>query len=277
MKLDKWQDLGYHSFCTLFPQMTENEYTALVADIKLNGLAESITVLETDPGEYEILDGRNRHLACLDSGTIPTFTQYEGKDPLKFAISKNIGRRHLGTGQLAALASEVADAAVGQNQFTQEQVYTREQAAIIFGTSVKSIQRYREIFGICPKTAADVAAGNIRSLTQGLQIAKDSIPSTPDFEGQKPTEPKEGEFNENSNFGTNPEFPPLNDKPDAPEVTKFDAEANRERMDEVIKRSEEREPAVTMTMTKEQYADLGKGFAIRMKSGSMTIDISIAK
>jgi hypothetical protein len=280
MKLNKWMDLGYHTYCTLFPPMREDEYTALVTDIKENGLAEEIMLIETEADKYQILDGRNRHTACMDADVVPTFTVYAGDDPLKYTISKNVGRRHLQTGQLAALASEIADAVVGQNQHGQ-QAYTREQAAIIFGTSVKSIQRYRQIAELDEQLAADIASGKRNSLSEALKTAKENAGEAEPVETSTPSlrEPTAAEKLIGVDFGTEPQALP--DKTEPP--TEEDAAANALRLEEATARiasaaaTRERDPATKMIMTKEQYEDFTSGYTVRLVTGSVTIDVSPPK
>ena len=62
----------YHELANLFPLMDESQYSDLVADIKENGLIESIIL-----HEGKILDGRNRYNACNDAGVEPNFVEYE--------------------------------------------------------------------------------------------------------------------------------------------------------------------------------------------------------
>jgi hypothetical protein len=85
-----WQQLTAHPLAEMFPLMSEDELAALTADIKENGLQEAI-----DLYEGQIVDGRNRHAACLRCGIEPRFVEYRGDDPLGFIISKNLHRRHL--------------------------------------------------------------------------------------------------------------------------------------------------------------------------------------
>jgi len=49
----------FHEIANLFPMMQPDELADLVADIKVNGLIEPIILYED-----QILDGRNRWLAC---------------------------------------------------------------------------------------------------------------------------------------------------------------------------------------------------------------------
>ena len=79
-----------HPLAELFPPLEGEAFDALVADIKAHGLIEPITTFEE-----KILDGRNRHRACLQAGVDPVFVPYLDDDPAAFVISMNLKRRHL--------------------------------------------------------------------------------------------------------------------------------------------------------------------------------------
>ena len=61
----------------------------------------------------QILDGRNRYKACQMAGVKPRFEEFNAKaakrSPEEFVLSRNLRRRHLSTGQKAAIALEWAD------------------------------------------------------------------------------------------------------------------------------------------------------------------------
>src|SRR6516164_7782662 len=61
----------FHPLADLVPPMSGEEYEALVADIKKNGLL-GVIVLH----EGMILDGRHRYRACLEAGVEPHFVDY---------------------------------------------------------------------------------------------------------------------------------------------------------------------------------------------------------
>jgi 16S rRNA G966 N2-methylase RsmD len=75
----------------------------LATDINERGLLNPITLLP----DGTLLDGRNRLAACTLADTAPTFTTYDGDDPIGFVVSVNVRRRHLTEGQLSFLALEV--------------------------------------------------------------------------------------------------------------------------------------------------------------------------
>jgi len=58
-------DRQYHEVSQLFPLMDGEEYELLKADIAKNGLLEAIWLHP----DGSIIDGRNRHRACLETGT----------------------------------------------------------------------------------------------------------------------------------------------------------------------------------------------------------------
>jgi hypothetical protein len=103
-----------HEACTAWPEMEPPPLRDLADDIAKNGLRELITL--TPAGE--LLDGRNRALACIMAGVDPTaFTTIHDGDPWLFSLSKNKHRRHINKDQIAlASARMVATKPVGANQ-----------------------------------------------------------------------------------------------------------------------------------------------------------------
>src|SRR5262245_55699838 len=110
---DSRNSLQFHPLADIFPLMEGEEFDALVADIKANGLHERIIL-----HEGMILDGRNRYRALLAAGLDPananTLTIDGAKyvdDPVAFVISANIHRRHLTAGQKRDLIEKLIKAA----------------------------------------------------------------------------------------------------------------------------------------------------------------------
>ena len=84
-------DLEVHPLVKgLFPPMAAEDFRALCRDIKANGLHEPIWLFDG-----MILDGDNRNQACQIENITARFERYEGADPVGFAVSKNLHRRHL--------------------------------------------------------------------------------------------------------------------------------------------------------------------------------------
>jgi ParB-like chromosome segregation protein Spo0J len=107
-----------HPACAAFPAMPEKELAELADDVKARGLIDPITVMP----DGAILDGRNRWLACERAGVEPTTTVYQGDDPIRFVISRNLKRRHLTRGQRVMIAARIANIATGSNRYALKKV-----------------------------------------------------------------------------------------------------------------------------------------------------------
>lgn len=90
-----------HPLAGIIPEMTEQEYADLRADIYENGLRVPITLYE-----HQVLDGRHRLRACQELGIEPTFETYEGDEPRTYILSMNLHRRQLTTSQRAMVLAQ---------------------------------------------------------------------------------------------------------------------------------------------------------------------------
>ena len=88
-----------HPYADAWPMLREDELAELAADIAATGLRHPIII-----HDGMILDGRNRHAACLLAGVTPVTEQFDGDDDdaLAFVQSENNARRHQSKGSLAA-------------------------------------------------------------------------------------------------------------------------------------------------------------------------------
>ncbi len=84
--------------------MGTSDLVNLTESIKENGLRDPIILFDE-----QILDGRNRHQACLDAGVEARFDDFTGDDPLKFVVDHNLHRRHLTESQRAMVAASLAN------------------------------------------------------------------------------------------------------------------------------------------------------------------------
>jgi hypothetical protein len=98
--MKKRKRYSFHPACLLFPQLGDAELQELAANIKAKGLLHDIVLYEG-----QILDGRNRYIACPMAGVEPRFTEWKGKgSPVEWVISENLVRRHLTSSQRAVVA-----------------------------------------------------------------------------------------------------------------------------------------------------------------------------
>jgi len=90
-------ELKTHPAADAFPMMDAGRFAEVKADIAEKGQLEPITLCEG-----MILDGRNRHKACVELGIEPAFREWLG-NPWHFAWSMNGQRRDLAELQRGAI------------------------------------------------------------------------------------------------------------------------------------------------------------------------------
>lgn len=102
--LEQERKRKYHKIAELFPLLEGPDYDELKADIAKNGLLEAIWLHP----DGSIIDGRNRHRACIETETQPRFRTWSGQGSLvAFVVSLNLHRRHLTSSQRAVIALDV--------------------------------------------------------------------------------------------------------------------------------------------------------------------------
>jgi modification methylase len=165
----------YHPAANIFPLLQGRDYEALKADIASNGLMEAIWLTE----DGRILDGRNRHRACIELDIAPQFRTYTGDSPLAFAVSLNLARRHLTSSQAAALSLDVMPmleeeararhrelagrpSSNGGNIATvSDRGKARDHAAKMLKTSPRYVQDAKTIKEHAPELLDDIRAGTL--------------------------------------------------------------------------------------------------------------------
>jgi len=91
----------FHPAAKIFPMLDPEDLDRLAEDIKANGLKVPIVLV----GD-QILDGRNRYMACRRAGVEPAFVQHDGSNPWRFVWSLNKERRHITDKQRVVLIGE---------------------------------------------------------------------------------------------------------------------------------------------------------------------------
>src|SRR5215471_1510615 len=89
---------AFHPFAAIFPLLPEVELHTLAEDVRAQGLKEPIVLYDD-----QILDGRNRALACAQAGVVPRYSTFVGTpaEALAHVWSTNMRRRHLTPSQAA--------------------------------------------------------------------------------------------------------------------------------------------------------------------------------
>ena len=198
-----------HPLCTLFPRMVSTEFQALVSDIKAHGLREPIVL-----HDGLILDGGNRYRACVQAGVDPAFTTFCNGNPVSFVLSANLHRRHMTSGQQAAIVASAQDWANSQSVgrpnksgnvtgLPDSGLDTVAKRAAQSGASDKTQRQADKVAKADPELAAQVAHGEVSLPKAVAQVEGKRAKKNP--ESCSPTEPKDP---------TPPEYTPLDEAMD---------------------------------------------------------------
>lgn len=98
--LAELQKMPVHPMAARFPMWPKDRLSELADDIKSNGQHIPIVVWLK---ESMLLDGRNRLAACSIAGVDPRVEYFDGEDPRKLIISRNIQTREMTASQKAML------------------------------------------------------------------------------------------------------------------------------------------------------------------------------
>ena len=132
---------------------------ALAADIKANGLQNPIVLYKG-----QILDGRNRYLACRIAKVKPRFIEWQGKgSPVDWVISENLIRRHLSSSQRAVIAHDLLPI------LEQE---AKDRQRLSQGRGKKGAKSSATISGMASEVAARIAKTNATYVEAIASISK---------------------------------------------------------------------------------------------------------
>jgi hypothetical protein len=133
--------MRFHPFSEVFPLLPDAEIAELADDIKSFGLRERIWLYQG-----QILDGRNRFLACEIAGVQPEVREFKGTDAgaLALVISSNLRRRDLNEAQRASAAAKLLIFQQGGDRRSDQPanlpVETQASAAEKFKVSERSVR-----------------------------------------------------------------------------------------------------------------------------------------
>ena len=137
-----------HPVANVFPMMDREAFEALKADIAEHGQREPVTFWRN-----QLIDGRNRYLACLELKIEPFTAMIDDDhpDPIGYVMSLNLHRRHLTTSQRAMVAAKLATLQHGSNQHEAKVEPSKEvstsigQAAQMLRVSQATVERAKAV------------------------------------------------------------------------------------------------------------------------------------
>jgi hypothetical protein len=144
--------LEVHKICAVLPWLGESELSALADDIQKHGLLMPITLYEG-----KVLDGKNRHKACLMAGVQPAYEEYEGDDPVGFVASKNLCR----SSYLAPIRAEIqkaADSLLVENSLIAPELMKRWKINSVQMEALKGMRRMPKFFLLNHETRYSIDA-----------------------------------------------------------------------------------------------------------------------
>ena len=176
--------MNFHPIANILPMMRAEEFAALKEDIRVNGQQEPIWTFEG-----QIIDGRNRFVACHELGLEPKYREWTGNgSPVSFVVSVNQHRRHLTQSQKAAAAvgflplleqeaKERQSTSTGGNapqlmaKLPQAEGTARQQAAKMMKVGARYVSDAKQIQESAPELFAEILKGE-KSLSEVKRAMK---------------------------------------------------------------------------------------------------------
>ena len=191
-----------HPLCSIFPQMSDEEFDALRDDIEQHGQRDAIVLWDG-----QILDGRHRMQACLALGIEPKFRTVEmtWEEAKAYVLSVNLTRRHLDASQRAIIASRLATLQKGVRSDRQicPSSVTQQEAADSLNVGVTQVKKARKV----QDTAAAEVVSEVERGKMSLHKAGKLAAAVPD-KGEQAKIVKAGRVDEVLKKALPPEEPP---------------------------------------------------------------------
>jgi len=155
-----------HELSLAFPGMAPDQYRRLVEDIRVHGLHHRIVLFEG-----AILDGRHRYRACLETGVLPRFKEFDGTDPVAYVTSENAARRHL-------TPSQIAHAIAAMKPYEERKARERSEANLRRGDQIPDGAglHHREEMGRTAEKLADKSGVSARTISKATKVREQGVP-----------------------------------------------------------------------------------------------------
>ena len=232
-----------HPAAEVLPWMSDEDLNKLADDIQEKG--QAVAIMRTM--DEQIIDGRNRELACRMRGIKPLYktVSMSWEEIVGIVVSLNMPRRHLTPSQRAMAAAEFANMLLGHNQHggegrhqcrpsdeTQEkQAVSQKQAAEMMDVSERSVRNAKAVQRDAPELVETVKEGKL-DVTTAAKVAK--LPAKERKKVAKAADPKKkakevlaaeavAEVHEEQEGDRDPEDPALDQRfmPNASESVAF--------------------------------------------------------
>lgn len=160
-----------HPVTELFPPMSDEEFRALVEDIRQHGQREPVTLWRG-----QVIDGRNRVRACQELDCAIRTRVWNGaeSDLVGYVVSLNLRRRHLNESQRALVADRIANMRQGERTdlASIEARLSQSDAAALLNVSRASVQRAHEVTERAPDLVPAIERGEM-TVTQATRAIRD--------------------------------------------------------------------------------------------------------
>lgn len=158
-----------HELSLAFPDMAPDQYRRLVEDIRVHGLHHRIVLFEG-----AILDGRHRYRACLETGVLPRFKEFDGTDPVAYVTSENAARRHL-------TPSQIAHAVAAMKPYEERKARERMAAGGAIGAAITNrgsadLQHPVSETGRTAEKLAEKAGVSARTISKAIKVREQGVP-----------------------------------------------------------------------------------------------------
>jgi ParB-like chromosome segregation protein Spo0J len=136
----KFVEYEFHPLAKIFPLLGKKEAEELKKDIEANGQREPVAIYQR-----QILDGRNRYLACKALGKPATTKDLPADtDIVAYVTGANLKRRHMTAAQRGMAAAKLANLKLGSNQHNSEGL-SAERASEVCGASIATTNRCKAV------------------------------------------------------------------------------------------------------------------------------------